>query len=217
MRWVKNPWQFSTKYFDPETAFSYYGYRYYDPVTGRWPSRDPIGERGGLNLYGFVGNEPINSFDLLGNWFWSDRGGVKAPKKPKGHKGFHHYGNWGGPGWANGGWNREADDLPPLPEDPFNPPEGSDFVPPVNNRDMCYVAHDYCINKCPSEPQLPDGCGNPLDAAGEGLPQEYFTQKKAHSDCVENCDHVLSECLWRAGGANFEAWLFDTLIPWLIH
>ncbi|MDA0768571.1 MAG: hypothetical protein O3A92_17300 [Verrucomicrobia bacterium] len=25
----------------------YYGYRYYDPVTGRWVSRDPIGERGG--------------------------------------------------------------------------------------------------------------------------------------------------------------------------
>lgn len=34
-----------------------YGYRYYDPVTGRWPSRDPIGEQGGVNLYGFVGND----------------------------------------------------------------------------------------------------------------------------------------------------------------
>jgi len=31
-----------------------------------WPSRDPIGERGGLNLYGFVGNDGINWFDLLG-------------------------------------------------------------------------------------------------------------------------------------------------------
>lgn len=43
-----------------------YGYRYYDPVTGRWPSRDPIGERGGENLYGFVGNNGVNSFDFLG-------------------------------------------------------------------------------------------------------------------------------------------------------
>jgi hypothetical protein len=43
-----------------------YGYRYYDPATGRWPSRDPIGERGGLNLYGFVGNDGVNQWDLLG-------------------------------------------------------------------------------------------------------------------------------------------------------
>ena len=45
---------------------TFYGYRYYDPVTGRWPSRDPIGERGGINLYGFVGNNGVNKWDLLG-------------------------------------------------------------------------------------------------------------------------------------------------------
>ena len=44
----------------------YYGYRYYDAVTGRWPSRDPIGEEGGLNLYGFLGNNSVENFDLLG-------------------------------------------------------------------------------------------------------------------------------------------------------
>lgn len=43
-----------------------YGYRYYDPETGRWPSRDPIEERGGVNLYGFVGNEGIRYCDILG-------------------------------------------------------------------------------------------------------------------------------------------------------
>ena len=42
-----------------------YLYRYYDPLTGRWPSRDPIEERGGVNLYGFVGNDG-NSIDVLG-------------------------------------------------------------------------------------------------------------------------------------------------------
>ncbi len=45
---------------------TFYGYRWYDPVTGRWPSRDPIGERGGFNLYGFVFNSPLNGFDVLG-------------------------------------------------------------------------------------------------------------------------------------------------------
>jgi hypothetical protein len=43
-----------------------YLYRYYDPVTGRWPSRDPIEERGGINLYGFVGNCGLDSVDTLG-------------------------------------------------------------------------------------------------------------------------------------------------------
>jgi RHS repeat-associated protein len=60
------PFGFSTKYTDKETGLLYYGYRYYDPLTGRWPSRDPIGEKGGLNLYGFVGNDGLNKWDILG-------------------------------------------------------------------------------------------------------------------------------------------------------
>jgi RHS repeat-associated protein len=48
------PIRWSTKYTDLETDLVYYGYRYYNPGTGRWLSRDPIGEKGGLNLYGFV-------------------------------------------------------------------------------------------------------------------------------------------------------------------
>ncbi|MES2982080.1 MAG: RHS repeat-associated core domain-containing protein, partial [Verrucomicrobiota bacterium] len=39
----------------------------YDPETGRWPSRDPIEEEGGLNLYGFVENKTPNEVDYLGN------------------------------------------------------------------------------------------------------------------------------------------------------
>ena len=44
----------------------YYGYRYYEPETGRWLNRDPIEEQGGLNLYGFVGNDGVNKWDRLG-------------------------------------------------------------------------------------------------------------------------------------------------------
>ncbi len=52
----------------PKTmGVTYYGYRYYDAVTGRWPSRDPIGEEGGINLYGFVGNDGVDGVDFLGN------------------------------------------------------------------------------------------------------------------------------------------------------
>ena len=51
-------------------GFNIYGYRWYDPLTGRWPSRDPIGERGGLNLYGFVGNDGVSWTDWLGLIDW---------------------------------------------------------------------------------------------------------------------------------------------------
>ncbi len=49
-----------------EGVVMYYGYRFYDPETGRWPSRDPIEEKGGFNLYGFVGNAGVNRWDILG-------------------------------------------------------------------------------------------------------------------------------------------------------
>jgi RHS repeat-associated protein len=45
---------------------AYYGYRWYDPATGRWPSREPIGEAGSLNLYSFIGNNGTTDFDILG-------------------------------------------------------------------------------------------------------------------------------------------------------
>jgi len=58
--------RFSTKYFDKETGNYNYGERIYAPRLGRFISEDPIGERGGLNLYGFCGNDPINKWDYLG-------------------------------------------------------------------------------------------------------------------------------------------------------
>ena len=62
-------YRFSTKPLDSATGLYYYGYRYYDPVSGRWPSRDPIEETGGINLYGFVGNSPLGDIDSLGLFY----------------------------------------------------------------------------------------------------------------------------------------------------
>jgi RHS repeat-associated protein len=59
-------YRFSTKPRDINTGLYYYGYRWYDPLTGRWLSQDPIGEMGGLNLYGFVENDGVNAWDFLG-------------------------------------------------------------------------------------------------------------------------------------------------------
>ena len=60
------PHRFSTKYYDAETDLYYYGYRYYSPSLGRWISRDPIGEEGGINIYAFLSNQCLFCFDLFG-------------------------------------------------------------------------------------------------------------------------------------------------------
>jgi len=57
---------FSTKWGDGDTGMRYYGYRFYSADTGRWPNRDPLGEQGGVNLHGFVGNDTVSKIDLLG-------------------------------------------------------------------------------------------------------------------------------------------------------
>lgn len=41
-------------------------YHYDPPSVFYWPSRDPIGERGGINLYGMVGNDAVGKWDYLG-------------------------------------------------------------------------------------------------------------------------------------------------------
>ncbi len=71
-----NPFRFSTKFDDDETDLLYYGYRYYNPSTGRWLSRDPQEEDGGLNLYGFIGNDALNRADLIGLEWIIDREGL---------------------------------------------------------------------------------------------------------------------------------------------
>lgn len=65
---VANPFRFSTKYTDLETKLIYYGHRYYSSELGRFINRDPIQEQGGLNLYGFCGNDGVNHWDYLGQW-----------------------------------------------------------------------------------------------------------------------------------------------------
>jgi RHS repeat-associated protein len=74
------PYAFSTKPRETETGLYYYGYRWYDPLTGRWPSRDPIEERGGVSLYGFVRNKSVKLIDVLGNG-GADTDEIQSPEQ----------------------------------------------------------------------------------------------------------------------------------------
>jgi RHS repeat-associated protein len=61
-----NLYRFSSKELHVNSGLYYYLYRFYSPNLQRWPNRDPIGERGGVNLYTFGFNSPINVVDFLG-------------------------------------------------------------------------------------------------------------------------------------------------------
>ena len=65
--------RFSTKYHDTETDLHYYGHRFYSPSLMRWICRDPIEEDGGLNLYGFCGNNAVCRYDKDGRAYFIKR------------------------------------------------------------------------------------------------------------------------------------------------
>ncbi len=73
-----NPLGFSSEITDRETGTMYYNYRDYNPTDGRWLTRDPIGEQGGRNLYGFSRGNSVMYTDCLGLVWW----GQQSPPPP---------------------------------------------------------------------------------------------------------------------------------------
>lgn len=124
------PFLFTGREYDSETGLYNYRARAYSPALGRFISRDPIGVRGGLNLYAYVENSPIN---------WVDPDGLMTFRWGNG--------NWEGPGWASGQYRPESGPGPlPQPGDPG-------YLPPKGEEDACAEKHDNCINKCPTCPK----------------------------------------------------------------
>lgn len=63
---VKNNLRFPGQYFDEETELYYNRHRFYDSSGGRYCQHDPIGNIGGINLFLYVKNNPINYYDNIG-------------------------------------------------------------------------------------------------------------------------------------------------------
>jgi len=78
------------------------GSRYDNPSIGRWTSRDPIGEKGGYNIYVSVMNNGISVVDFNGTWNIL-------------------------PGPPSGGWNTQA--IPPSAQPIPTPPQGGQSAP----------------------------------------------------------------------------------------
>lgn len=61
-------YRYAGKECDDSTGLYYYGARYYAPWLGRWLKPDPEGGKDGLNVYSFIGGNPITAMDDDGRW-----------------------------------------------------------------------------------------------------------------------------------------------------
>ena len=119
---VGNPYFFTGRRYDDETALYYYRARYYNPDIGRFLQTDPIGYSGGLNLYTYCGNNPLNWIDPYGlkDYTYEEtqrilrRGrtrGLFGPYNLMGwHEGLHFISPWAG-GYDYKGWNDALRDF----------------------------------------------------------------------------------------------------------
>ena len=74
-----NPFRYRGYYYDTETGFYYLNSRYYDPAVGRFLNADGYVNANrdliGYNMFAYCSNNPVNTFDPLGQWYIKD--GIK--------------------------------------------------------------------------------------------------------------------------------------------
>ncbi len=158
-------------YTDAETGLVLMTHRFYDPNAGRFLTRDPIGYDGGINLYAYVGNNPVNEGDPSGLASVNRVG----PRFPPQHyyivancygNPSDSYGFWpkGGNGLIDGPGEIEGPGNPGFPEDTHGPHDPTRAVGPGNRGDGTPIItnnnpgfeHELCrcIQRSQSSPPL---------------------------------------------------------------
>ena len=126
------------------TSRNYYGYRYYSTEMGRWISRDPMEEDGGINFYAFVKNNSIDVIDNLGLYFvgpFPDPPPASDPCEKCPDTGKIRAGGSCGTEYRTKQQNGVPSGNGCGSKDGKKFPEGSplwDFAPACDSHDMCY-------------------------------------------------------------------------------
>ncbi len=128
-------YRYSGKERDAVTGLYYYGMRYYAPWLGRWLSPDPAGTVDGLNLYGFVGGNPITFVDD-GGMLKDEAGGNKIKAAASTSLEGSHAGTEGNTATANPSTSAEASPAAALsPAAAANPSTSAEASPAEEERD----------------------------------------------------------------------------------
>jgi RHS repeat-associated protein len=73
---VSSDLRYAGMFYQQDSGLYLTHYRVYDPRTGRWLSRDPLGEVAGYNLYPYVDGNPVSLTDPNGEFIWILAGGA---------------------------------------------------------------------------------------------------------------------------------------------
>jgi RHS repeat-associated protein len=76
---INNPFQYTGREWDSETGLYYYRARYYETASGRFVSEDPVGFGGGINVYAYVKNDPVDFIDPTGLECWQSSPWTQIP------------------------------------------------------------------------------------------------------------------------------------------
>ncbi len=113
---------------DWDTGFIQFQHRWYDSFIGKWISRDPIGVEGGVNVYNYTANNPVNNIDPIGLC-------EKKPILDWEHVHFYHY---CGKDWTAGQSFTKAE------QNTHKFYENFMYKRPQNATDQCCYNHDSC-------------------------------------------------------------------------
>ena len=147
---------FQGMYYHQASGLYFTTQRFYDPVLGRFVTRDPIGEAGGINLYQFVNNNPTNYVDPTGRYATLPvvgvaagttlgvAGGAALALAPAAAYGYWQLGNVLGEGISDAlGYNDPVAPLPKLQRPPPKPPCNNKQAPPGFPGDDPQEHHNY--------------------------------------------------------------------------